>query len=758
VTRIIELLARFIVDRPLVVTLLLGLWTGVVLVGYVAPHVVRDWVASWTTTPDASLGPENGPREASELPDVEPFSLGRADVVLVIQGDSFFSEAGATTLREVVAKLEALDHVHAVTWMDRVPILNIFGLPEPLLPRSDSSASRFEASRDKALKHPLVAGHLLSSDGKTVLMLVELDWFFVDSDDECTEEVKQVAVDVCRDRGVDYSVMMTGRVPSYLTAIETHEANQLRYQLLGYGTIALMSLFLFRGFTAVTILAMAPCVGVFWTLGVIRYFDYQDNPFNDVVLPILLALVGLTDGVHLMVTIRKLRVAGQTEKQAALNGVREVGLACALTSLTTGIGFGSLMLAHHEIVREFGQCCVMGVGLTFVSVITVIPLACATPFGRRVQIGHENGLIDRHLQKVTGLVDWVLARRTFVSSAAIVATLVCVCISSVLRPDERNSNALPPSSEAARALIHMDQSFGGLEQSNVTISWNEDVPEDSADVLGVVAEVDDLLRAEPLIGHPISLRNLVDALPGEGELAERASMIDLLPPPLKRAFYTPEHRQAQVLFRVQDLGIAAYGPVFTRVEKGLARLSFKYPGFQYELKGSAVRRWRNLYQIVIDLVASLGTATAVIFLVLSVAYRSLRVGLISVIPNVFPLAITGTYLVFTGQALELVSVCAFTVCLGIAVDDTIHFLTRFAEEHRATGDIDLAIRRSFTQVGTALIMTTMVLVAGFSTVLFSDFRDHRIFATMGTLTIVAALFGDLVFLPALLARFIKPLK
>ena len=138
---------------------------------------------------------------------------------------------------------------------------------------------------------------------------------------------------------------------------------------------------------------------------------------------------------------------------------------------------------------------------------------------------------------------------------------------------------------------------------------------------------------------------------------------------------------------------------------------------------------------------------------LAVVYRSLRLGLISIVPNVFPLAITGTLLWLFGQSLEIVSVCAFTVCLGIAVDDTIHFLTRYREEECKTEDRRLAIRRSFVGVGTALIMTTVVLIIGFSTALLSDSRDHRIFAIMGILTIGSALFADLVFLPALLLRF-----
>jgi len=148
-----------------------------------------------------------------------------------------------------------------------------------------------------------------------------------------------------------------------------------------------------------------------------------------------------------------------------------------------------------------------------------------------------------------------------------------------------------------------------------------------------------------------------------------------------------------------------------------------------------------------------GVASLIIFAVLAMVYRSLRIGLISIIPNMFPLSVAGVYLVVTGQSLEVVTVCAFTVCLGIAVDDTIHFLTMYQEEKARTNDDLTAIRNAFTGVGTALIMTTIVLVAGFSTVLLSESRDHFIFASMAIITLSAALFADLVFLPALLAHY-----
>ena len=195
--------------------------------------------------------------------------------------------------------------------------------------------------------------------------------------------------------------------------------------------------------------------------------------------------------------------------------------------------------------------------------------------------------------------------------------------------------------------------------------------------------------------------------------------------------------------------------MFTRIETGIEELSQNTPGFTATMTGNSIWRWKNLYQIVVDLATSLGVASLIIFAVLALVYRSFRIGLISIVPNCFPLAVAGTWLAISGQSLEVVTVCAFTVCLGIAVDDTIHFLTRFLEERKRTDDDNEAIRKAFTGVGTALIMTTFILVAGFSTVLLSDSRDHFIFASMGAITLTAALFADLIFLPALLARFVK---
>jgi uncharacterized protein len=737
--------------------LIVGL-TAFSIGGYVNPRWLLQYLDSREiveTENDNAV--QNAGRKA--VPDVDAFRLNDADTIVVLDSVQFFTVEGVRALREVVQRLESLDFVAGVMWMDRVPILNVFGLPEPILPRGEGSDALLQAARRKALEHPLVVGQYLSPDGNTLVLMISVDWLYVRDDADVTSRLAEEVRDVLKQHeGVDATVGWTGPVPLYLASRASQDENQLRYQLVGYGVIALAALILFRGPAAVFVVALAPALGVFWTLGVLRYFDLQDNPFNDVILPTLLSLVGLTDGVHVMVQIRHHRASGMEPREAARKGTTEVGLACLLTSVTTAIGFGSLGLAGHEIVREFGWCCVIGVTLTLVSILTVIPLACRTILGRSIHVGHHTGIVQKRLMKIGGLIDWVIDHRRFVGWAGIVATIALAIVCFNLQPDERRQRGLPESDIAVQTLRHMDRAFGGLETANVQVRWADAIAEDDESVLLVLNEIQRVLLDEPLIGHPLSIVNLIDSLPGSGAAGNRMPMVELLPAPLKRAFYTPELREASVVFRVQDLGIAKYASVFDRLEDRFAKIVEAHPEFEIELAGGAVRRWKNLYRIVVDLATSLGAASFIIFVVLGLVYRSLRIGLISIIPNMFPLVLTGAGLVLFDQGLEMVSVCAFTVCLGIAVDDTIHFITRYLECQAECETNEAAVRKAFVGVGTALITTTIVLVAGFCTVLFSDSREHLIFAFMGIATFLSALFADLVFLPALLLQFGPQIK
>ena len=160
-------------------------------------------------------------------------------------------------------------------------------------------------------------------------------------------------------------------------------------------------------------------------------------------------------------------------------------------------------------------------------------------------------------------------------------------------------------------------------------------------------------------------------------------------------------------------------------------------------------------RLIRDLFFSLLAAAAVIFVVIGVLFRSPRIGLISTLPNITPLAIVLGYMGWRGYEMNATNSLVFSISLGIAVDDTIHFLARFKEETKLSNNRSLAIQRTLEGAGKAIVLTTFLIVSGLSVMMFSSFVPTRRMAELVSISLVAALVGDLLLLPACLALFWK---
>lgn len=682
----------------------------------------------------------------------DEFNVNRNDAFLVVRHPEFFSSETAARLHKLVAAVEGLDSVRSVFWFDKVQSLNSFGLASSLLPPADSSAAAFRDAKDRTLEHPLIVGQLLSADGETALMPLRIDWMNVTSDEDCTQAIVETARQAVSD-DPQFEIQITGPTPVMVDQQNSFNRTTLRFQVIGYGLTILLAAFLFRGVAAVVIVSGAPALGIFWSLGVLGWIGEPNNPLTNPILPVLLAMVGIADGVHIMIHIRRKRIDGLSPVAASASAIREIGLACGLTSFTTAVGFGSLMLAHSEFVQGFGRACAIGVVITFLAVIGFIPFAASMRWARNVHHGQQRDVIDHWFRKRLWVVDGILKRRRSVFGFALLCTLVLAWIAVHLVPDDRMSDRLPSDSQAVATLKYLDATFGGLERMSVVIDWSSDLEGDDPQILQVIRQVEAELNREPLVQYPMSIRNLVESIPGQQGDAARMSLLQVIPESITSEYIDRNQRRTLVYGRVQDLGIADYVPVFERLETNLKELAKANDGFQIGITGIPVVRARRLGEMVTDLIRSLGAASVIIMITLALAYRSVRVGLISVIPNVFPLVVTACLLLILDMPLDLSAVCAFTVCLGIAVDDTIHFLSRYQLEVDRGESVEQSIRIAFQHVGTPLVTTTLVMVVGFSTVLLSELPMQRTFAAMACATIASALVGDLLFLPAILACF-----
>ena len=335
-------------------------------------------------------------------------------------------------------------------------------------------------------------------------------------------------------------------------------------------------------------------------------------------------------------------------------------------------------------------------------------------------------------------------------------TLLLGTLALNLEPNNRLTENIPDSNESAQALFQVDEHFGGTLPGFVVVDWDQDLSLQSDEVINAITEVQAAIEQQPDANHPISIIDLLRTMPGaEQDPKQGVPFLLLAPAEIVNRFVRQDRRRATVAFFVRDEGTGVHEPTFRAIENKIQEIDDRYNGIELNLTGTVVVASRNINQMITDLARSLGLATVVIFITMTLVFRSWKLGLISLLPNAFPLVATAAWLVITDRPLELTSVIVFSICLGIAVDDTIHVINRFQRELKDGQSVHDAIKRTVIAVGSALATTTIVLIVGFGSVAASEMPTSQLFAKLGMIAISAAFIGDLIILPAMLAFFLR---
>ncbi len=666
--------------------------------------------------------------------------------VLLLKTNNIFTAETITALRQLLSRLRENEAVVQVYSIDDIPVVS-GGLPRRLLPGNPSDPNMLEQAREKALVHPLVAGQLLSPNAETAVIIARLKKLSSINDLlSVVTNIRHIARSVADE--YDVEVLVTGS-PALMTDW-FHEMRSQRIKLIviACGITLVVAWLLLRNLSAVVITSTGHIFGILWTLGAMGWMGIELTMLGTAIPPLLTA-IGFTDSIHLILHMRREAAAGSNARDGAILAIRRIGIACALTSLTTGVGFGSLLLASRPSVRDFGGSCAMGCLLTFVAVITFVPLLSGTFLGTRCTTAAKSEKSSRWNIFFDGVGRYVLAKPKLVTIIGVLVTLGLSATALKLKPDV-DIEMYSAQSDSMKALDIFEQDFGGGGMIHAWIDWQDsnDVP---AELVSALKDVHTTFNEDSFTSHPISALNLIQSIgipPGEGNAS--LGVLSVFPKDLVNRFIHFNHGSAVVNTRCPILGGSASVPAFSRIEQSLAEFSDKYEGLRFRLTGVPLLISRSLHWINTDLAKSLGLAAFVIFSIITLEFRSFRYGLICLIPNIFPLAVISAYLFFTGRSLQTVNILVFTICLGIAVDDTIHFMTRFRTEYRECGDAYEANKRSFAAVGKALIITTIIFIFCFGSCATSTIPMIKNFAYPACIGFAAALIGDLFILPALL--------
>lgn len=675
------------------------------------------------------------------------FSPDDQDIVVLINGQDFFTIPAITALRGFTNELQEDADIKAVTSLLSTRRPGPF--PLPIIPLGELDAERLERARTYADESPVVRGHFLSDDGHATLVSLLLNGHDIDVEqlETIDRRVRAAAEKHLVPAGLRFA--MAGHPPLRIAMLKTLRSEVLKFAAIGAVISGIISLVVFRNISAVLIALICPGIGVLWTVGLMGWLGIPIDPLL-VVLPTLLFTVGFTDSVHLIYDIRHSLAEGQTRQAAAVAAVRHIGPACLLTVLTTMAGFGSLIVAQTFCVKRFGAACAFGSGVTFVAIQLLLPLLVSSPWGEWLRGGTRTksaswtgGSLYRRLLRYPRLI----------AGISLAVTAYCSWTSLDLESDLRWLETLPRDSELVEVTGQVDRQFGGAMFIYPIVEWSPELNLDSPEVDGAIRDIHEAIDKQELLRNPLSIVSLVDSISRPDEVVDSARKLERVPAAMLRLLYRPDLRKTAISVHVPDVGAARLAPEFAKLEEQLRKIEQAHPGVKISLTGTVMVAAHNVYRIIGDLGWSLTLASGIIFAMMTLVFRSLFLGILTVIPNIFPQAITAALLVWWGEPLTITTVLTFSLCLGLSVDDTVHFLLRYQEERKAGRSAYDAALHAFSIAGSPMLATSLVLIGGFAAMTISVMPGVQQFATLCCVTLISALVGDLVMLPAILLCF-----
>lgn len=480
-----------------------------------------------------------------------------------------------------------------------------------------------------------------------------------------------------------------------------------------------------------------------------------------ILLPTILFVVGTSDMVHILERYIGLLRAGHDRVRALAITYHQVGLATTLTSVTTAIGFGTLMLSALEPIREFGLFTAIGVLLALLLSFTLLPavllLVPPPPAAGRAE---QDTFWHRFLQ---GLFHGVLRHRRRIPMAFAVVAVTCAAALPRLHADDHLLGDWADHDPQKQEYRWFEETFGGVRPFEMEVSvldsgtiWDHhhlqaiaQVQDHVASTLGVRAVLSPVTVVRALNkathgGDPAHFE-----LPADPDATERLVRTARAQPghtPIT-ALVSADGRRARITGRMVDHGSRHHLELSARTEAFL-RVSAP-PGIAFHPTGMAHLIDRGNAALGRSLLRGLVAAFLLVALTMALAFRDLRMTLVALLPNMLPLLIVAGGMAMAGMPLQVSTAMIFTIAFGIAVDDTIHLLARLRIELAAGRPLAWALKHTMLSVGKALVVTTLLLLAGFAPLLASALGTAHHMGLLISLTLVVAGITDLVLLPVL---------
>lgn len=517
----------------------------------------------------------------------------------------------------------------------------------------------------------------------------------------------------------------------------------------------------FRRVMGVVIAVGSVIVGMILFMGFLGVAQPVLDPMSTL-FPILMVIVGMSDVVHIMSKYVEELDRGLESRQAMRVTIREIGMATLLTSLTTAVGFTSLLSSNILPIRKFGLTAAAGVIIAFITVIT-LTTTLLTWFSRDQLISLKHS--QNNWKKLTG---WI-HRFTLTNVRGIgigTLLLLVLCIVGVMRisGNIHMENSFPKMEKVHRDFRFFEHHMGGIRPFEMAALAKGRYSMDDYELMRDMDRLQTFLEKETELNSVISpavlYRTLNCGLHGDNpeyyKFPESQVEFEKYRKLLKRAPFTQlnvllneKHTMGRITARYldhgSDAGFALRDSINRWVHKNLdtRKAEYRHTGISLLLDKNGVNIRYNMFR-------GLAIAFLAVSLIMALLFRDLKMVLISLIPNIIPILIGGAVVGFFNIEMDAPASINFAVAFGIAVDDTIHFLTRYRLEKRKGKSNIEAIEITFRETGKAIILTSIILFFGFGILITSNYPPTYTIGLLITITLSSALVADLLLTPVLI--------
>ena len=684
----------------------------------------------------------------------ETFGNDEVVVIAVAPEEGVLSPEGLTLLREIDARLLAIEGVADVQSLTATVgaageggVLDI----RPAVPEDAADITPEVAAqvRARVAADPLLS-RLVSEDGAAALVLARMDAMDdIDARRDGILTEMRGALAALTEARLAYA----GIGVIYAALNEASTQGAVGFIAASYALIALLLWGLLGRLGPMLLSLAAVGGGAVWLLGAYGAAGRDINMVT-MVLPTLVLVIGVSSCVHMLVHVTEQDPAAP-QAERAVAGISAVLWPCLFNTLTTCMGFLALSTAAMPVIRDLGVFGALGVAAAFVAGLLLCATLAAAPFFQPVL--RRTGLLQR---AVDALADVAVTRSRAVLVAACFAGLVAALGITRIQVDTFSIDFLRQSHPVRQDSDLIEAQFGPYTPLELVITSAE-LPVDSPEVLSAIARWQDRMEQRDDVGWSHSAADVVRRLNQvltDGSEAQYAVPAD--PIALEQLlFLYRSHPDSDLdTLLVGDAGLARVtvgipmgsARSFQQTIDALTALAELPPGVSVQASGYLPLYVRMMDHIVRSQLSSFGLAFLIIFALVGLLFRSLRLAALAIPANLLPVLLTLGLMGLLGIRLDVATVTIAAIVLGLVVDDTVQFLYRYSRERAQTDSEAEAVHRAIRIVGRPMAITTVVLSLGFCVLGLAAVKSVAWFGLLLAFALVTALASDLLVIPALL--------